>query len=68
MDMTQSKPTAQFRIGDLVRSGPHVATVTDVGTVLIALRTTVGAARMACAWELVPLKAAHDELGVDTPR
>ena len=43
----------EFSIGDVVRNGTDIATVTDVGTVLIAIRTAVGASRMVCPWELV---------------
>ena len=42
-----------FRIGDEVRDGMHVGTVTDVGTVLIQVTTTDGRLRVACPWELV---------------
>ena len=51
----------QFSVGDVVRNGGHVATVTDVGTVLIAVRTAMGASRMVCPWELVRLRAAKHE-------
>jgi hypothetical protein len=77
MDMTDRATTdtrrhvgrvGLFRIGDVVRNGAHVATVTDVGTVLIAVRTTAGAARMVCPWELVRLHAGQCELGVSAPR
>lgn len=64
LSTTQSRHMGQFRIGDVVRTGPHVATVTDVGTVLIAIRTAMGAARMVCPWELVLLAAARDNVGV----
>ncbi|WP_162462237.1 mechanosensitive ion channel domain-containing protein [Mycolicibacterium sp. CBMA 234] len=49
----------RFRVGDVVRNGTHVGTVTDVGTVLIAVRTATGASRMVCPWELVRLRASH---------
>jgi hypothetical protein len=52
----------QFRIGDKVRDGAHVGTVTDVGTVLIQVKTTIGTSRMACPWELVRVRASHDGL------
>ena len=52
----------QFRIGDEVRDGAHVGTVTDVGTVLIQVKTTMGTSRMACPWELVRLQASRDGL------
>lgn len=53
----------QFRTGDLVRTGLHVATVTDVGTVLVAITTAMGASRMVCPWELVRLRAAERDHG-----
>ena len=46
----------EFSVGDVVRNGMHLATVTDVGTVLIAVRTALGASRMVCPWELVRLR------------
>jgi hypothetical protein len=51
---------ARFRVGDKVREGMHVGTVTDVGTVLIQVKTTMGASRMVCPWELVRLPASRD--------
>ncbi|OHV06230.1 hypothetical protein C1Y40_01050 [Mycobacterium talmoniae] len=50
----------QFCIGDQVREGRRVGTVTDVGTILIQVKTTMGASRMVCPWELVRLRACHD--------
>lgn len=44
-----------FQIGDQVREGTHIGIVTDVGTVLIQVRTTEGRFRVVCPWELVPL-------------
>jgi hypothetical protein len=35
----------QFSVGDVVRNGSHIATVTDVGTVLVAVTTAMGASR-----------------------
>jgi Mechanosensitive ion channel len=43
----------KFQIGDEVRDGMHVGTVTDVGTVLIQVKTTEGRLRVVCPWELV---------------
>jgi small-conductance mechanosensitive channel len=43
----------KFQIGDNVREGMHVGTVTDVGTVLIQVKTTDGRLRVVCPWELV---------------
>jgi hypothetical protein len=56
----------QFRIGDKVREGMRVGTVTDVGTVLIAVKTTAGTSRMVCPWELVRLRASHCWLSLDS--
>ena len=43
----------EFQIGDNVREGMHVGTVTDVGTVLVQVKTTDGRLRVVCPWELV---------------
>jgi small-conductance mechanosensitive channel len=43
----------KFQIGDNVREGIRVGTVTDVGTVLIQVKTTDGRLRVVCPWELV---------------
>jgi hypothetical protein len=45
----------QFCIGDKVREGLHIGTVTDVGTVLIKVQTATGVSRMVCPWDLVRL-------------
>ncbi|TLH59482.1 mechanosensitive ion channel domain-containing protein [Mycolicibacterium phocaicum] len=59
MDINESNsPARQFNIGDLVRNGPHVGTVTDVGSVLVAITTVMGTPRMVCPWELVQLRLA----------
>ena len=50
----------QFCIGDEVREGLHIGIVTDVGTVLIQVRTSNGVSRMACPWELVRVGPSHD--------
>jgi hypothetical protein len=47
----------RFHIGDVVRNGTHLGTVTDVGTVLVTVTTTLGAMRMFCPWELVRLRS-----------
>ena len=49
----------KFQIGDKVREGMHVGTVTDVGTVLIQVKTNEGTSRVVCPWELVRIKAPH---------
>jgi hypothetical protein len=41
-----------FQIGDTVRVGARVGTITDVGTVLIQYKTNDGL-RVACPWEMV---------------
>jgi small-conductance mechanosensitive channel len=53
----------KFEIGDKVRTGTHFGTVTDVGTVLIQVRTNEGTSRVVCPWELVPVRALHDAIG-----
>jgi hypothetical protein len=52
-----------FQIGDKVREGLHVGTVTDVGTVLIQVKTSEGTSRVVCPWELVPMRPSHDGIG-----
>lgn len=42
-----------FHIGDVVRIGMRVGTITDVGTMLIQVKTTEGRLRVVCPWELV---------------
>jgi hypothetical protein len=46
-----------FQVGDTVREGMHVGTVTDVGTLLIQVKTSEGRSRIACPWELVKTQA-----------
>ena len=53
----------RFQIGDKVREGSHVGTVTDVGTVLIQLKTNEGTSRVVCPWELVLMRSSHDGIG-----
>jgi Mechanosensitive ion channel len=43
----------KFQIGDEVRDGAGVGIVTDVGTILIQVRTSAGRLRVVCVWELV---------------
>ena len=45
-----------FQVGDTVCEGMHVGTVTDVGTLLIQVKTNEGS-RIACPWELVKTQA-----------
>jgi hypothetical protein len=42
-----------FHIGDKVQLGSRVGTITDVGTILIQVKTTEGGMRVVCPWELV---------------
>ena len=53
----------QFRVGDKVREGLRVGTVTDVGTLLIQVKTSMGMSRMVCPWELVRVRPAREALG-----
>ena len=55
----------KLQVGDKVREGTHVGTVTDVGTVLIEVKSNDGMSRVACGWELVPIPASHDATGSD---
>ena len=52
-----------FQIGDKVRQGSHVGTVTDVGTMLIQVKTSEGTDRVVCPWELVPVRPSRDGIG-----
>jgi len=42
-----------FKMGDEVRAGTRVGTVTDIGTILIQVTTNEGTPRLVCRWELV---------------
>jgi hypothetical protein len=42
----------EFHIGDKVRLGVRVGTVTDVGTVLIEVKIGESSSRVVCPWEL----------------
>ena len=42
-----------FHIGDKVRVGNRVGAITDVGTILIQVKTTEDGPRVVCPWELV---------------
>ena len=50
---SRARRSTRFRIGDVVREGMRVGTVTDVGTMLVQIKTTTGTLRMVCPWELV---------------
>jgi mechanosensitive ion channel-like protein len=45
----------KFQIGDRVREGMHPGTVTDVGTVLIQVKSDEGGLRAVCPWELTKI-------------
>jgi small-conductance mechanosensitive channel len=45
----------RLQIGDKVRVGMQIGTVTDVGTVLIQVKTSEGRMRAVCPWELVKI-------------
>jgi hypothetical protein len=45
--------SVKFQIGDRVQEGTRVGTVTDVGTVLIQVKSDEGRSRVVCPWELV---------------
>jgi hypothetical protein len=47
---------------DARREGMQLGTVTDVGTVLIQIKTHEGASRVVCPWELVRIRAIRDGL------
>ena len=56
-----------FHVGDEVREGMHVGTVTDVGTVLIQVKTTEGTSRVFCPWELVRVRSSCEGMGASRP-
>jgi hypothetical protein len=44
----------KFHIGDKVKLGStRIGTITDVGTVLIQVKTSEGSLRVVCPWEVV---------------
>ena len=43
----------KFHIGDRVQVGTRVGTITDIGTVLIQVKSDEGRSRVVCPWELV---------------
>jgi hypothetical protein len=52
-DVPEGGMQVNFHIGDNVQMGTRVGTVTDVGTILIQVKTTEGRLRVVCPWELV---------------
>jgi hypothetical protein len=53
-----------FQIGDSVRVGARVGTITDVGTVLIQFKTHDGGLRVACPWEVVKIPSLPHRVGL----
>ena len=49
-----------FHIGDEVRQGTRIGTVTDVGTVLVEVRSTEGTSRVVCPWDIVKVPASQE--------
>jgi hypothetical protein len=44
----------KFHVGDRVKlGGTRIGTITDVGTVLIQVKTSEGPLRVVCPWEAV---------------
>jgi len=56
-----------FCIGDEVREGTRVGIVTDVGTVLVRVETSMGTSRMVCPWELVRVQTTPEAPRSVTP-
>lgn len=57
----------RFSIGDKVREGSRVGTVTDVGTMLVQVKTSMGDSRMVCPWELVKVRPTREGSRSFTP-
>jgi hypothetical protein len=53
----------KFQIGDTVRVGARVGTITDVGTVLLEVKTNDGSLRMACPWEVMRISSLPRRAG-----
>ena len=48
----------KFHIGDKVKLGStRIGTITDVGAVLIQVKTSEGSSRVVCPWEVVRILA-----------
>jgi hypothetical protein len=56
--ITMRGRVVKFQVGDRVREGVRVGTITDVGTMLIEVKTSEGRSRVVCPWELVKLRPA----------
>jgi hypothetical protein len=52
----------KFQIGDRVREGTHIGTATDVGTVLVQVKTNEGTSRVVCPWEIEHVRDAHTDV------
>jgi small-conductance mechanosensitive channel len=50
----------KFQVGDRVQVGVRVGTITDVGTLLIQVKSDEGRLRVVCPWELVKILGRHD--------
>jgi small-conductance mechanosensitive channel len=57
----------KFEIGDTVQVGTRVGRITDIGTVLIQVKTNDGGSRMACPWEVVRILRCHEGRLRDEP-
>jgi hypothetical protein len=55
-----------FQIGDTVRVGARVGTITDIGTVLIVFKTNDGGLRVACPWEMVKIPSPPQRVSPQT--
>ena len=55
-----------FQIGDEVRAGTRIGTVTDVGTVLVQVKTHEGTSRVVCPWELVLIRGSRTGFSFDS--
>jgi hypothetical protein len=53
-----------FQLGDTVRVGARVGTITDVGTVLVQYKTNDGGLRVACPWEVVKIPSPPPGVGL----
>jgi hypothetical protein len=49
----------KFQMGHRVREGMHPGTVTDVGTVPIAVKTDADVWRVLCPWEQAKILGSH---------
>ena len=52
----------EFQLGEIVRQGSRIGTVTDIGTMLVEFVTQEGVRRVVCPWELEPMRALHDQV------